>query len=167
MSIGDASGRPDDQVPDWVRKSRERKREQEQRYSPKTGAVCSCKKGVERDNCPQCEGTGQVIDFAAIHRAREQRERKYFFSGNYGIEIEMTLAQANSASHSGVCDMDVLALSQEPDIAVQLTAIDPDTLQKELREYGAWDAEELKDHAQNLQRILWLAAGDITEQNRK
>jgi hypothetical protein len=38
-------------------------------YQPKTGARCSCKRGFERDNCASCEGTGQVIDFAAI-RAR-------------------------------------------------------------------------------------------------
>lgn len=38
-------------------------------YQPKTGAVCSCRPGIERDNCPRCEGTGMVIDFAAI-RAR-------------------------------------------------------------------------------------------------
>lgn len=35
-------------------------------YQPKTGAACSCRPGVERDNCPQCEGTGGRIDFAAI-----------------------------------------------------------------------------------------------------
>lgn len=40
-------------------------------YQPKTGAKCSCKRGVERDNCPTCEGTGWVIDFARI-RARYQ-----------------------------------------------------------------------------------------------
>jgi hypothetical protein len=38
-------------------------------------------------------------------------------------------------------------------------------LSAELKEYGAWDAEELADHEQNLQRILWLASGDITEQD--
>jgi hypothetical protein len=36
-------------------------------YQPKTGAICSCKRGQERDNCPNCEGTGQAIDFRAIH----------------------------------------------------------------------------------------------------
>ncbi len=44
-------------------------------YTPKTGAACSCKRGVQRDNCPTCEGTGQVIDFAAIH-ARRYAERE-------------------------------------------------------------------------------------------
>ena len=40
-------------------------------YQPKTGARCGCKPGVHRDNCPECEGTGMVIDFAAI-RARNR-----------------------------------------------------------------------------------------------
>lgn len=31
---------------------------------------CSCRRGIERDNCPACEGTGTRIDFAAIHAAR-------------------------------------------------------------------------------------------------
>lgn len=35
-------------------------------YQPKTGARCGCKRGVERDNCPACEGTGWQIDFRAI-----------------------------------------------------------------------------------------------------
>ena len=38
-------------------------------YQPKTGAKCGCKRGVMRDNCPVCEGTGWVVDFKAI---REQ-----------------------------------------------------------------------------------------------
>jgi hypothetical protein len=39
-------------------------------YQPKTGAACDCKPGVYRDNCPKCEGTGMVIDFAAIRARR-------------------------------------------------------------------------------------------------
>lgn len=39
-------------------------------YQPTTGQQCSCKRGIQRDNCSRCEGTGWVIDFAAI------RERK-------------------------------------------------------------------------------------------
>lgn len=35
-------------------------------YQPKTGHACGCRPGIQRDNCPQCEGTGQRIDFAAI-----------------------------------------------------------------------------------------------------
>lgn len=35
-------------------------------YQPKTGAPCTCKPGIQRDNCPGCEGTGWRIDFRAI-----------------------------------------------------------------------------------------------------
>ena len=34
-----------------------------------TGERCSCRPGIERDNCPSCEGTGRRLDFAAIRRS--------------------------------------------------------------------------------------------------
>lgn len=37
-------------------------------YQPKTGEPCTCRRGVQRDNCPACEGTGQRIDFAKIRQ---------------------------------------------------------------------------------------------------
>lgn len=40
-------------------------------YQPKTGASCSCKPGVQRDNCPHCEGTGHVVD-SAIERGESE-----------------------------------------------------------------------------------------------
>lgn len=43
-------------------------------YRPTTGQKCSCRPGVWRDNCPACEGTGRSIDFAAIERARKERQ---------------------------------------------------------------------------------------------
>lgn len=43
-------------------------------YQPKTGQKCHCKPGVHRDNCPDCEGTGWRINFAAI-RASTTRAR--------------------------------------------------------------------------------------------
>ena len=42
-------------------------------YQPKTGRACSCRRGVQRDNCPTCEGTGQVVDFLAIRRRAAER----------------------------------------------------------------------------------------------
>lgn len=35
-------------------------------YQPKTGKPCNCRPGIQRDNCPACEGTGQQVDFKAI-----------------------------------------------------------------------------------------------------
>lgn len=40
--------------------------ERDAEYQPKTGEPCSCKPGVHRDNCPNCEGTGSKIDFKKI-----------------------------------------------------------------------------------------------------
>jgi folate-binding Fe-S cluster repair protein YgfZ len=90
-------------------------------------------------------------------------QTKWFTSSSGRIEIQMTLEQAQSASHQGRCDDDVLALSKVPEIAAQLEAIKPGILAAELKQYGAWDDNELADHQQNIQRILWLAAGDIVE----
>lgn len=82
------------------------------------------------------------------------------------FEIQMTLAQAESASHPGPCDRDVEDLIRIPAIARQLRKLDPATLADELREYGAWSDEELSDHAENCLRIVWIAAGNIVEEHR-
>lgn len=88
----------------------------------------------------------------------------YFSTSSGRIELKLTKSQARRASHPGPCDRDVLELSRVPEIRRQLAKIDPETLRQELKEYGAWDADDLADHDQNLQRILWIAAGDITEE---
>lgn len=51
-------------------------------YQPKLGLHCFCKRGIERDNCPRCEGTGMQIDFAAI-RNRNKPTPHAFFIENY------------------------------------------------------------------------------------
>jgi hypothetical protein len=89
----------------------------------------------------------------------------WFTSSSGRIELKMTLEQARSASHQGQCDNDVRELSKVPAIARQLAKIDPAILATELREYGAWDDQELADHDQNLQRLVWIAAGDIVEEH--
>jgi hypothetical protein len=89
----------------------------------------------------------------------------WFSTSSGKIEIQMTLVQAKAASHQGQCDSDVRELSRVPAIARQLRKIDASLLTAELEEYGAWDSDELEDREQNLQRILWLAAGDIVDGN--
>ena len=98
----------------------------------------------------------------------EQLEALKAWAALYGrTSLTMTLEQAQSASHSGACDADVKALSEVPAIAAQLATFDPAEVAQDLREYGAWSTEELLDHDQNLQRLLWLAAGNIREDNDK
>lgn len=89
-----------------------------------------------------------------------------WFTTNSGrIELNITKAQASMGHHQGQCDADVKALSEVPAVRRQLAKIDPATLAAELKEYGAWDDSELADHDQNIQRILWIACGDIVEGN--
>ncbi len=89
----------------------------------------------------------------------------WWSTGSGRIELQITRAQAQNAAHSGPCDDDVMALSKEPAIAKQLAKIDRALLATELREYGAWNVDELSDHPQNLQRLLWIACSDINEDN--
>ena len=63
-------------------------------------------------------------------------------------------------SHSGPCDADVAHWAPRVTRPADCT---PDALRAELHEYGAWDADELADDAANWARILWIAAGDIAE----
>lgn len=86
-------------------------------------------------------------------------------SGCGRIELNITRKQAAAGSHPGQCDVDIVQLSQAPAIQRQLQKIDPALLAEVLREYGAWDADELKDHDQNLRRYLWIACCDISEGN--
>ena len=83
------------------------------------------------------------------------------------LEIEMTLKQAESCSQPGQdAEPDVLVLMQDPKIRRQRKKIDPDRIRQELREYGAWEEEELADDEANWQRVLWLGANDISEEWR-
>ena len=90
----------------------------------------------------------------------------WFTSSSGRIELKMTLVQAQSATHPGPCDADVAALVKARNISWQLSGIKPEVLREELKEYGAWSAEELADHDANLTRLVWIAAGDIVDNNR-
>jgi hypothetical protein len=80
------------------------------------------------------------------------------------FELQMTKAQAQSASHPGPCDADVAYLAMSPNIRRQLNKSGPDAIRAELREYGAWDDDELADDAENRLRLVWIAAGNITDE---
>lgn len=79
------------------------------------------------------------------------------------FEIKMTKDQAHTGSHPGPCDNDVEYLLTLPAIKKELKKISDVDLAAELKECGAWDNEQLKDRQENEARIIWLAAGQITE----
>lgn len=80
------------------------------------------------------------------------------------FELQITKDQALRGSHQGSCDDDVEGLLSLPAIKRQFKKIDPEKIKEELKEYGAWDDEELKDIEQNQARILWIACGNIVEE---
>jgi len=82
---------------------------------------CSCKRGQQRDNCPQCEGTGQRIDFAAI-RARNRRPAEKRLTmlemGEADIETAQRIAERlGFTQHAYTSTSDVIGLFCLPDHA--------------------------------------------------
>ena len=77
--------------------------------------------------------------------------------------LELPADVVDACSHSGPVDDDVAWALLRDDVSAELDRIDPKDLRAELKEYGAWDDEELSDHEQNRARILWIAAGNIRD----
>jgi hypothetical protein len=93
---------------------------------------------------------------------KPKTEKLYWWSSSSGrIEFQLTESQAGKGHHSGACDSDIEELLNLPDIKAKLAAINPALVAQELAEFGAWDAEQLADNAENLARLLWIACGDI------
>lgn len=87
----------------------------------------------------------------------------YWSSSSGRIELNLSMDIAFKGYHSGACDLDIAELRGVAHIANQLNAIKPELLVAELKEYGAWDSVELSDHNANLDRLLWLACGDLVD----
>ena len=83
-------------------------------------------------------------------------------SGRFSLTFP-TLEDAQYCSHQGDCLPEVQETVGLDWMASQLENIDPDVLRSELSEYGAWGSDELVNHADNLERIVWLAANDVAE----
>ena len=79
--------------------------------------------------------------------------KTYFWSDGSGrLEIPLTQAQIDSVCHPGPNDAAVAAIEKPQ--------LNPETVRTALREYGAWNSEELADHAANMERIFWVACWD-------
>ena len=75
------------------------------------------------------------------------------------FELEIPEDSVDDCSHPGPCDDDVASWVDE----VDWDQVAPTEIRAELGEYGAWDDDELSNDAANRRRILWLAAGNISE----
>lgn len=78
------------------------------------------------------------------------------------FELELPADCVTDCSHQGQCDSDVSYWANK---LTRPDAITPEKLAAELKEYGAWDAEELASDSDNWHRIIWIAAGNIKEEN--
>lgn len=89
----------------------------------------------------------------------------YWTDSSLYIELNITKKQAYSCYHPGPCDSDIQVLRDVPAIKRQLDKLNPETVALVLKVYGAWDDDDLSNHDDNLDRLLWIACGDIVENN--
>jgi hypothetical protein len=93
-------------------------------------------------------------------------EALYWASFNC-FEMRLPGACVMDCAHSGPCDSDVAAWVDR--VRAQLEADNfpnkptASKIRAELKEHGAWDAEELADDEQNWHRLVWIAASNISE----
>lgn len=93
-------------------------------------------------------------------------DKFWYTSGSGRIEFQLTWEQANKGYHQGQCDADIKELTtQDAELIATLAKLDPVVVREELSEYGAWDDEELSNHQTNIERLLWLACGDVIDEN--
>ncbi len=83
------------------------------------------------------------------------------------FELRLSGEAVCAIAHAGPCDADVAQYA--PIVRAQMEANNfpnkptPEKIRAELKEYGAWDAEELADDDQNWLRLVWSAACNIAE----
>jgi hypothetical protein len=88
----------------------------------------------------------------------------WWSSSSGRIELQFQPGDVAGVCHPGDNLPAVQALCQRPHVAVQLAKLDPEAVRQELREYGAWDGDELGNHADNLHRLVWCACWDLNEE---
>lgn len=86
---------------------------------------------------------------------------QYWTDSSGRLELQLSSDQAARGYHSGACDLDIEGLMMDVYISGQLSNLDPGLVRDCLKEYGAWDQVELSNHKANLERLLWIACGDL------
>jgi hypothetical protein len=79
------------------------------------------------------------------------------------FEVRLPSAAVEECAHPGPCDADVSRWA--PKIAELNPGIRPEDVRAELKEYGAWEAADLADDVENWERLVWIAACNVKEEN--
>jgi len=83
---------------------------------------------------------------------------------NYITEsLNITKAVANECSRSGNNEYSINYYMNLPKYKKQLLKLDKEQVRQELNDLGAWEDDELKNHEDNLQRLFWIACGNISD----
>lgn len=102
------------------------------------------------------DGLAQLREWAL---ARAKGPQTYTYFSRYGDILMITDAIAAECSGRG---------DQTENVNSNVGRVEwlanADAIRRTLREYGAWDDDELSDAAENRCRILWIAAFDIGEE---
>jgi hypothetical protein len=77
------------------------------------------------------------------------------------IELEIPRACIEDCSGPGDASDAVTYWLKRPEIATQFDGLTLLDTARMLYGYGAWEAEELADRDTNIQRLLWLACGQL------
>ena len=88
----------------------------------------------------------------------------YWTDGSGRIELEFRPEDITHVCRSGANDDYVEDVVRLPRVRDQLMKLDSDSVRGILREYGAWDDDELRNHVQNLHRLVWIALWDCKDE---
>ena len=77
------------------------------------------------------------------------------------IEFPLTGEQIHCICTSGSNDLASKMVSKDEQVAKWMERYSDEQLKSVILEYGAWDEEELTDRQQNIERIVWLLAWDV------
>jgi len=91
----------------------------------------------------------------------EEPGMQWWCTSSGRIELRLKLDDAAIGYHGGLCDDDIAYLRTLPYIADQLKALDENLVRDEVAQYSDWDTD---DHDANLNRLLWIACGDLEEE---
>lgn len=98
-------------------------------------------------------------------RADIDQDKSYWWLEGMGrFEFKMPGQAVLDCHHQGACDEDVEYWL--PKAREWLKDVSDEDLNAALKEYGAWDEEEREDRDDNIRRLIWIAAGDIQEDDK-